>query len=418
MNRIFSKGASVLLILPIVAWAGFFLFATRLSAILSNRYGAQIIARSDEKFNNVETFLHGRMREGALLLTAACLLLLLQRLASTYINRRFRPPARWILRGWSAFLCFNGFVAVAASTILFWGLLYCGKGRTNNYTQWQIKQRLMRECDAPAQVVLLGASQTHSQIDPKILNKRLGPKIWTTELHFPGSTPYDMTIHFSRIPKKNLKYVITYMSEGSFFGGRVDDRLPYFFGFLDLADYWSFGPGRPLFDAHAVSGLFGDIFPVYEIWEPLMERVRNYSVQAEKQARYAASLDPDLAERAKLVTGFYTRSSVTQFEKNAFIALADRCRNAGARLIVCCGQLNPILARALDPSLRPEMLAFLRHEAQNNPNIILFDESQLPLQTEEDYTDLTHVKPETRVRCSNFIADKLEELTVLASHGN
>jgi hypothetical protein len=63
------------------------------------------------------------------------------------------------------------------------------------------------------------------------------------------------------------------------------------------------------------------------------------------------------------------------------------------------------------------MLAFLRQEAKNNPSIILLEESQLPLQTEEDYSDLTHVKPETRRRFSNFIADKLEELT-LANQGH
>src|SRR3954470_6713819 len=123
MNRIGSRAIFILLILPAVAWTGFFVFATRLCVILSSRYGAQIMARADEKFNNVETFLIGRIREGALLLTAACLLLLLHRLLSTYVPRRFPPPACWVLRAWSAFLTLNAFVAVAACTVFFWGLL-------------------------------------------------------------------------------------------------------------------------------------------------------------------------------------------------------------------------------------------------------------------------------------------------------
>ncbi|PWU14622.1 MAG: hypothetical protein C5B50_16940 [Verrucomicrobia bacterium] len=377
---------------------------------LSSRFGPRILAAGDGKFTNAEVFVYGRVREGVLLLTAACLLLLAYRIAACWTGRRFQAPARWVLQCWSGFICLNVFAAIAARTVLFWCLLYGGKNQTHNYTQWQIKKGLLPECPAPSQAVLLGASQTRAQIDTKILNERLGSKIWTTELHFPGCTAYDILLCLERLPNVHLDYVITYFSEANFFGDTSDNRLMYFFGLRDLPGYLESGSGKPSFDRYLVCGLFGDVFPLYRVWEPVTTRVQFWGGPNQAQEQYDALLDTDLSKRAQIAARGIKPGPETAFQKRAFVALANACRARNCRLIVCCGQVNPIFHRALDPSLRPDMLAFLREQATKASNIVLLEESQCPAQTEGDYTDLTHVTETARGRFSRYVAEVMERL--------
>ena len=81
---------------------------------------------------------------------------------------------------------------------------------------------------------------------------------------------------------------------------------------------------------------------------------------------------------------------------------------------MCCGQVNPILARALDPALRPRMLSFLRGLAAKYANVVLLDEGDLPAQTEADYEDLMHATTATRTRFTEALALKLQSLSLFA----
>jgi len=399
-----------LIVAPVVLWVLFGTLGDRAASKISSRFGSRILAGGDGKFAEAAPFVKRRLDDAVVLATAACLLGLAHRRLAVLASRRLRPPGLWIVQGWSVFVCLNVFAAVAARTVLFWCLLYTGKQHVNNFTQWHIKQGMMAEIEAPSQAVLLGASQTRSQIDAKVLNERLGRKIWTTELHFPGSSCYDMILCLERIPKVHLDYAITYLSEGSFYSESGSGRLMYFFGFRDLPGYWALGPGRPEFDHYSVCGLLGDVFPLYRVWEPLTDRVRGWKLEDQEQARYDASLESDLESRARRVAKGYSLGPASRFQQRAFAEFCKLCRARGCRLIICCGHFSPILGRVLDPALRADMMAFLREQAAQDPNLVLLDESQLPPQSEGDYDDLAHVNLAARARFSQYIAGVLEQL--------
>jgi hypothetical protein len=329
---------------------------------------------------------------------------------ATFALRRLPTPARWIAQAWSAFICLNVFAGVAAHTVLFWAFLFTGKDHTLNYTQYRIKEGLLEEAPAPSQALLMGASQTRTQIDAKLLNDRLGQKVWTTELHFPGSTPYDMTLCLEHLPKVRVDFIIIYASEGIFYVRQDNERLMYFFGFRDLPAYLTLGPGKPPFDRFEVCGLMGDIFPLYRVWDSLAARARGWETQNRDQARYDASLENNLADRAQRAAKSMGFGPECTFHKESFAAFAKMCRERGCRLIVCCGQLNPLLERDLDPALRPDMMAFLHEQAARDSNIILLEASQMPTQLESDYEDLTHVNDAARARFSQYMAGVMEKL--------
>jgi hypothetical protein len=395
-------------ICPVVIWALFGLFGKRISSGLASHYGARILAMGSGKFTDADRFVYMRLKDLALLATAACVLALAWVVAGAFARRLFSPRGQWIFQALSAFICLNCWAAVAAHTVLFWCVLFSGTGQTHNYTQYQIKQRLMNEIQSPSQAVLLGNSQTRAQIDEGILNEHLGSNIWTTELHFPGSLPYDMMLSLERLPPVKLDYVICYLSEGAFYAGVDSEALMFFFGFRDLADYRRLA--RNGAGVHLTLGLLGDLLPLFRLREPLAGRILGFGAQNIGQEQYDQALNRNLVQRARVVAATYRIGPESDFQKKAFTEFAQRCRHEHSRLIVCCGQLNPILEKTLDPALRPDMLAFLRGLADADANIVLLDENGLPRQTDADYDDLTHVNTNAQARFSEYIAGILGKL--------
>lgn len=238
----------------------------------------------------------------------------------------------------------------------------------------------------------------------------MGQTLWTTDLHFDGSSLYDMTLCLAHLPDVHLDYIITYLSEVNFYLDYDTERFMYFFGVRDLARYLTLGAGRPGIDRYLVCGLLGDIFPVYRVWEPLSDRLKIWQTRNLDQALYDASLESDLAVRAQLHARTMSFGPNSAFQKRTFADFARMCRQRGAHLIVCRGQVNPILERAMNPAFRSDLTAFFREQAAADPNIILLDESQSPPQVESDYDDLTHVNNAARQRFSQYIANVLEKL--------
>ena len=163
-------------------------------------------------------------------------------------------------------------------------------------------------------------------------------------------------------------------------------------------------------DSFMVSGLLGDVFPLYRVWDPLSARVRFWQKGDPAQARFDVALETSLAERAKRVAKTVDKGAIFEFNQRAFEDFAKQCRERHCQLIICCGQVNPILANAIDPTLRPAMIDYLHQQAAKDPNIILVEAPILPQHVEADYEDLTHVNLAARARCSAVIANVLADL--------
>jgi len=64
------------------------------------------------------------------------------------------------------------------------------------------------------------------------------------------------------------------------------------------------------------------------------------------------------------------------------------------------------------------MLAYLHDLAAHDSNIILLEESRLPVQTEKDYKDLTHVDETNQVRFTQYMENVLQKLISAPPAGN
>jgi hypothetical protein len=381
-----------------------------LAGALDARFGHRVVQLAAGKITDARIFIQMRLREAVLLLTAGALLALAQLLAASWMKRRMRPRLAWILSALSGFVCLNAFALVASHTVLFWCLLFTGTGTTQYITQYQIKSGLMRELQAPRKAVLLGSSQTRAEIDEEILNDRLGTRLWTTELHFPGNQVYDMLLNLEDLPPVEVNYVICYLSEGNFIVGPESPGLMFFLNFRNLPEFYRMGGGLTHPNRSFAYGLLGDALPLFRLRDPLLGRILGSSMMNLSQEEWNQSLVTDLAARARAAAAVYHLGPNTDFQKKAFDVFAAKCRHRHAVLVVCCGQVNPILARVMDPSLRADLLAFLRGRAAQDPNIVLLEPAQLPVQTEKDYVDLNHVNTAAQAQFSEFIAGVLDDL--------
>ena len=381
-----------------------------LARSIDARFGQRVLQLTSGKTTDARMFIQMRLREAVLLLTVGALLALAQLLVASWLKRRVRPRAAWILSALSGFVCLNAFALVAAHTVLFWCLLFTGTGTTQYITQYQIKCGLLREIQAPQKAVLLGSSQTRAQIDEEILNDRLGKQLWTTELHFPANQVYDMLLNLEDLPPVKVNYVICYLSEGNFIVGPESPGLMFFLNFRNLPEFYRMGGALTQANRSFAYGLLGNALPLFRLRDPLLGRILGPSMMNLSQEEWDQSLVTDLATRARTAAAVYHLGPNTVFQKKAFDVFAAKCRQRHAVLIVCCGQVNPILARMMDPSLRADLLAFLRGRAAEDTNIVLLEPAQLPVQTEKDYLDLNHVNTAAQARFSEFIAGVLDNL--------
>src|SRR5579883_1295944 len=395
MKRLLLIGS---LVAPVVVWSSYWALAKRISAFASQRWGERILRAGDGKFSDVAVFLQHRFYEAAWLITVTVIVSLGVIVLGTLIARRLPVLWKWVPFSVAGFLGVNLWLKCAFGTCLFWCLFWTGKGSTNNLTQFHIKLLLMNESPAPLKVVLAGSSQVLAQIDARELNEHLGPKIFTTQLYFPGNRAYDFLLLNRKLEGHQVDAILCYLSELNFFEGAVGEGLPFFLTPRDLPEFhrllgqWSWSPRSMCY------GLLGDVLPPFWIREPLAERLLGIEATKIRQKQRDAALDSNLSQRAAEFAAVFGVNAQSDFSFHAFDAFVEKCRARHRTVIACFGQVNPVLARRLDPTLRNQMRAFLRKLATRYDNFILLEEDNFPPQGESDYEDLTHVGPVARAR--------------------
>jgi hypothetical protein len=413
MKRSFALGS---LVLTVAAWVGCALLARPLSIGIAHRWGPEIVRKGDGKFSDAAVFLQHRMYEGALLLTLTLGLALVVVVLGALLDRRMPPLWKWIPYSVIGFVGVNLWIKIAAATCLFWCLFWNGKGTTNNLTQFHIKLLLMDENPAPTKVVLAGSSQVRTQIDHRLLNHRLGSNIFATELHFPGNHSLDFLLLDRKLRGHKADIIVCYLSEIVFFNGAVSPGFPLFFGFRELPEFLRLG-GKPQWAPQPfVLGLLGSALPIFWLRDSVQERLFGDQAAGLVPAERRASLASDLHQRATAWAAAIRADPQSDFCFAAFEKFVAQCRLEEKRVILCPGQMNPILARQLDPALRAKMVAFLAHLATKYDNVVLLQEKDLPEQTEADYEDLSHANSAAQVRFTEAIARVLHDLDQPGHH--
>jgi hypothetical protein len=400
------------LLAPLVVWLTCEVLARPISVRIAQRWGLKIVHAGDGKFSDAAIFLQHRFIEGAWLVTLLTGLAVLSIALGALLARRFQGLWKWVPFSAAGFIGVNAWLKFAVATPLFWCLFWNGKGTTDNLTQFHIKLLLMDENRAPTKVVLAGSSQVRTQIDARLLNAQFGSNFFTTELHFPGNRTFDDLFLNRELEGHKADIMVCYLSEANFYVGGVSEGFSLFLTFRDLPEFFRMGGKLGWSDKSLGYALLGNMLPLFWLREPITERVMGEQLTRLRQRQLESGLGPDLHQRAMAAAPTYRLDDQSAFCFEAFEEFVIQCRTQQRRVVVCCGQVNPILARVLDPALRPRMLSFLRGLAAKYPNVVLLDEGDLPAQTEADYEDLVHATTAARIRFTEALAPKLQSLSL------
>jgi hypothetical protein len=389
----------------LAAWVLFLLLGRAISGRLSEAFGSVLARVGQGKFADANVFVYGRMREALFLFTAGFVLVT----AGWWLGRIFKTKRfAWLFISGAWFIVLNLFVLAAMQTALFWALFWNGDF-TNNYAQHQFKQVLLAETPRP-RAILLGNSQTRAQIDENILNRELAGKLWTTELHFPGSRPCDLWLMIRQIQPKQGDVLVCYLSEGYFYTGATSECLPYFLNFNDLPGLIDFGGSIWWKQRNLYYGLLGSGLPLFRIRDPVAQRFLGFRMTQLNQVEHDESLAVNLDERAKDVAlSLHDRDETVIAQKAAFHAFVRECKKYRINLVLCVGQLNPIVYDYAKPFYREDYLKFLDEVQKDNPQIVLLKPDILGWQTPDKYLDLTHVKKPGQHEFSMVLSRWLEQ---------
>ena len=371
---------------------------------LTAQLGQKILAIGKGKISNPDLFISGRILEAGILLGLAILLLL----ACTYLFRRFKAGMNaWAPLALCVFVAFNLWLFAATKTCLFWVGLYTGSA-TSNVTQFAFKKELLDEHRTPRQAILLGSSQTQAQIDENILNNRLQGKLWTTELHFPGSHALDMLLVLRRLHGEPGDQIICYLSEYYFHTGLHSTAAPYFVNLSDIPTLNRLGWQREMFTQPYAMGFLANALPIFACREPLSNRLLGTAMNSLEQFRHDANLETNLLERAEEHAAIFKVDRNSDLQKAAFEEFVAEASRQKRRVILLEGGVNPILGRKIAPEIRADMQQFLQKIAREHSHVTLIPEKELPEQPPAAYQDLTHVTKEVQAQFSEWLASYLQ----------
>ena len=396
------------LVMLATAWLAHVLFAPAFARALAGRWGDKILSATRGNVVDAAAFVQLCLCDALVLFSAAILAVLVQRC----IARRCVPVPQetnrgWILQAGTGFVLVNVVLALAMHTTLFWCLFWQGDA-TSNVARFRLKAALLRHDPSPCKAAILGSSQARAQIDEGLLNQLTGPRLHTTELHFPGSTAYDISLVDREINAAHPHVLICYVSEMNFFAGSTTEVAPVFFNFEDLGDLRTLPVAKHLKPGRLAYGLLGDVLPVFRLRDALATRLLGSGLAIIKQRQHDARIRADADATARRLAEAYRLDAGSDFQMKSLAALADRCGQRGQTLGILAGQLSPALSRHIDPRLREEMLSFLRGLRDRHSHVRLLD--GLPPHSASDYADLTHVTGQAQAAFTRILAEQLKPL--------
>jgi hypothetical protein len=382
------------------------LFDHRLATFLAEQFGSALERIGDGKFPNKQLFVLHRIHEAlALLLWTYATIVLTN--GMFHLLRHRSGITGTALCATTVFAAINLWILLASRCALFWFLFWQGDF-TRNLVAFEIKRILYSENQAAHRMVIVGSSQANRQINERMLNQRFKGQAWTSELHFPGSTAFDVWTTWSNLAGNEPDTLIYYLSERDFVGS--NGLMPaYFFNVSRAADWKRFTDGKHGWSAEMRFGLLARCLPLFRIRDALSSRILGAAHNRLDELQHDTAQNSNLEARATLAKSRFTRDEFDASQRTALRALARSCEERGTRLILLFGHLNPVLEQQLGPAYREELRPFLKAlHAEFSKTTVVFRE-QMPLQVAGDYTDLTHVDDATQARFTEWLGNWLEK---------
>ena len=367
-------------------------FGGNVASIFQAAAGSKIDALTAGKVADTTWFLVRLLRE-AWLATAGLAFLAA---ATTWLIGRARASCRPITASAAVLLALYALLHVAGGmltkAILVWCLLWTDPPQ--NITQFRLKEliALNEPAGTKRRVIILGSSQANAQIDENLLN-RMDTATRYSELHFPGSKPFDWLSITDRFDARPPDVYVVYVSERDIFTGFETGRLRYFLSWRRVHEAWArcFESGRagikPAFYAW-----LGVASPWFRYREALQQRVLGPAWM--NMTARARDADEDDVVREYLA--LFRESPDVADELRDLRRFLEKATGQGADVILVRGRLRPDVAAQL-PREMPDLLDNALHDMTSDVGDVRIVDLA-GLHGAESFADITHFTKEAQER--------------------
>lgn len=373
------------------------------------RFGEAILHAGAGKFDDVNQFAHGRIREILLIATVGVGLSLLYSLLLGLLAKVRSRAIRVFAGGVIAFVGVNAMLMTCDSTVCYWMALY-SPVHIDNFVQFEIKRGLFDEFEGRQRLLIMGNSQANRCIDEIVLNDRFGSSIWSTDFTQPGARGFDLLVAKRELDLRRSDLVILFVSEISFYGGGSGIVVSNFLHFEDLRDLQELEGWQEQQPGSLRKGLLGRMIPCYRHSEPLSWRVFGGELLGLKQTEWDENRNDHASQQAVRHHGGFAIDAGARFQWAAFLRLVSELVAQGCQILVLEGDLHPTLREQIPGEIHDHMVRELSSlGTQYGAQVTLLQGSMLLDPEPFHFKDLVHFSDQAQKEHSEARVDYLED---------
>jgi hypothetical protein len=326
-------------------------------------------------------------------------------------TRSMAPARRFLLCTTLLLIAANAAAALASHSLLFW--LAASRGDPGlSAPRFEINRHFARLDAQAGQPVWLvqGSSQANTTLDERILENLgcFGAR-WR-DAHYPGNKAFEILATWRRLDRHPPDGVVCYVSEETLFGPSEGLALGWMSDLRLARDWRSLSDTRPGPMPRTLrDGIIGYFLPLFRYNEAFSTLVLGADAVLLPQTQGQGRVEGNLSARARKMASRMNEGSVFDYQRAALRRWCEETRAANCQVVLLVGDVNPLLARELDPKIRPLLESTLRELAREFPHIRIPSPGLLPSPVEADFKDLLHMRPSARDAYTRVLADWLKQ---------
>lgn len=257
--------------------------------------------------------------------------------------------------------------------------------------------------DSRVEYLAVGSSQTDA-----LYSGYAGRHDQLTVFEMAAMAPLDFVLYRNQIQRYHPGHILLYLSDFDI----AREQPPESVAMaprqgLYLIDLWTTirSQGTHAYDQALVDMAFGEVFPAYKyrfvfraLSDKVLLRVASFLGRDERAARERDSLEQRIGFLREGISEEYIGFNVTFLRE-----FLEDTAGTGTQVVIVEGQYNPLVSTAETLALKKEVRDHLESLCASFEHARFLPAESVYVFSEEDYADLSHVKPEAGYRFAERI---------------
>lgn len=378
---------------------------------LGSAFASELTHFSKGRILNPPEFVANRLFETLYLATILGLLVALALVIEAAVKARVRRVWAWVPLSVYLFVACNAFVAAAAETGLYWGVLMLG-GPNLKQSAFHSERIRLRESSAAKRVVVVGSSQGNAQISAGQLNRQFHPEVEFANLSYAGAQAFDLLLIQDFYSEIRPDVVVCYLSKLNLYTPCGGGRFLPLMNPRGWSDFAELAPPEASLAEERFYGAQGILLPVFRSRRALelgLFGAEAGEARAARPGRAGEAGDDPLRSAAAETARQYRVGPEAEFQKRALARFLERNTTANTVTVLIKGQMHPLLESLISPDVHRDFENWLGEISSSGRKVVVLDDD-LPRSESEAYSDLAHVTEAERVAFTAALGRQLNEL--------